>query len=93
MTSTQTEDGGLGLPVMGVNLVFLWAISVVDRPQIDLCCCFRRVLTSLYEVERWVEGVLLLPLPVCLQSFFPAMPTHAWKSLEHCHVVGGQIVV
>ena len=29
VTSTQTEDGGLGPPVKGVNLVFLWVISIV----------------------------------------------------------------
>ena len=29
-TSTQTEDGGLGPPVKGVNLVFLWVISIVS---------------------------------------------------------------
>ena len=29
MTSTQTEDGGLGPPVKGINLVFLWVICMV----------------------------------------------------------------
>ena len=72
MTSTQTEDGGLGPPVKGVNLVFLWVISIVFCFLLLFCfalfllvfvrlffvsrlisACFRRILTSLYEVERW----------------------------------------
>ena len=67
VASTQREDGGLGAPVKGVNLVFPWIIAnVFFSLQADFCFCFRRVL-------RWrggVEGVLLLPLPVCLQSRF-----------------------
>ena len=29
VTSTRTEDGGLGPPVKGVQLVFLWVIAIV----------------------------------------------------------------
>ena len=36
VTSTQMQDGGLGPPVKGVNLVFLWVISI----GVFFCCFF-----------------------------------------------------
>ena len=33
----QTEDGGLGPPVKGVNLVFLWVIVMEEREREKKC--------------------------------------------------------
>ena len=60
----------MGPPVKGVNLVFLWVISIF--------LVSRLISASVSEGSwllcvRWrgvVEGVLLLRLPVCLQSRF-----------------------
>ena len=78
MTSAQVEDGGFGPPVKGIDLVFLWVISIVLQSP-------GRYFASVSEGSwlfcmRWrggVEGVFLLPLPVLSAVLFLAMPTCA----------------
>ena len=45
--------------------------------QADFCFCFRRVLTSLYEVERWGCESFAAALASLPAVSFPAMPTCA----------------
>ena len=68
MASTQTEDGGLGPPVKGVNLVFLWVISTVFSLQGNFCFCIRRVLTSLNDGgEVRLSSFSINQTKICLQ--------------------------
>ena len=62
-------------PVKGVNLVFLWVISIVFQSLGFFCFCFRRVLTSLYEVERWGLGNFAAAFASLSAVSFSAMPT------------------
>ena len=45
--------------------------------QADLCFCFRRVLTSLYVVEKWGWGSFAAAFASLSAVSFPAMPTCA----------------
>ena len=61
--------------------------------QADFYFCFRRVLTSLYDVERWGWGRFAAIFASLSAVSFPAMPTCAgtywstWHLLEHYSVV------
>ena len=54
--------------------------------QADFCFCFRRVLTSLYEVERWGWGSFAAAFAsVC--SLVSSNANMCWHPLEHYSVV------
>ena len=82
MTSTQTEDGGLGPPVKGVNLVFLWVISIVFQSPGWFLRLFQRGL----DFFVWDGEVGLREFCCCLcQSVCSLISNHRSSHiLSHC---------
>ena len=54
---------------------FYWSYPLFFSLHVDLCFCIKRVLTSLYEVERWSWGSFAAAFASLSAVSFLAMPT------------------